>query len=70
MTHSLSSNVRSFGYDEERQELWVGYKNTPGYYVYAGVQPVLHKALLAAESKGRFLHDNILGRFPHRHEAC
>lgn len=69
MSHTLSSNVRSFGYDAVQQELWVAYRNTPGYYVYEGVPRVVHQALLAAESKGSFLHGNVLGRFSERRET-
>ncbi len=67
MTHTMSSNVRSFGYDFDRCELWVAYRNTPGFYVYADVPAVVHQALLAAESKGRFLHQQVLNRYQDRH---
>jgi hypothetical protein len=66
MTHSLSSNVRSFGYDFGKSELWVAYRNTPGYYVYEAVPAVVHEALLAAESKGRFLHQYVLHQYRER----
>lgn len=67
MTHAMSSNVRSFGYDSERAELWVAYRNTPGCYVYEQVPALVHQSLLAADSKGRFLHENVLGRYQNRH---
>lgn len=68
MTHTMSSNVRSFGYDFETGELWVAYRNTPGCYVYEQVPAVVHQALLAAESKGSFMHENVLGRYRERRE--
>ncbi len=69
MTHTLSSNVRSFGYGAEDAELWISYRNTPGFYIYEQVPPDVYAALLAAKSKGRFLHENVLGRFQHRQQA-
>lgn len=69
MTHTMSSNVRSFGYQHNASELWVSYRNTPGYYVYEGVPAVVHQALLVAESKGSFMHENVLGHYRERREA-
>lgn len=67
MTQTLSSNVREFGYDAERLELWVLYRNTPGHYVYEGVPADVFRGLLAASSKGRFLHQQVLDRYDERH---
>jgi hypothetical protein len=69
MTETLSSNVRAVGYAADERELWIGYKNTPGYYVYAHVPAAVYEGLLAAPSKGRFMHEHVLGRFDFRHEA-
>lgn len=66
MVRSLSSNVESFGYEAGRSELWVGYRNTRGFYVYEGVPQAVYQALLAAPSKGRFLHRFVLEKFPFR----
>lgn len=68
MTHPLSTNVRCFGYDVDSGELWVAYKNTPGFYVYVNVPAVVHQGLLAAESKGRFLHEHVLSVYEERQE--
>lgn len=55
-----SSNVRSIGYDPATQELHVEFHSTPGtVYVYSGVPPEKHAALMAAESKGSALHTTI-----------
>jgi len=66
MTQTLSSNLRAFGYVPERSELWVSYRNTPGYYIYEQVPDSVYAALLAARSKGRFMHAEVLDRFPFR----
>ena len=67
MTQAFSSNVREFGYDTELLELWVLYRNTPGHYVYEGVPVEVFRGLLAAPSKGRFLHEQVLSRYDERH---
>lgn len=55
-----SSNVRSIGYDPTTQELHVEFHSSPGkVYVYTGVPPEKHAALMAAESKGGELNRSI-----------
>jgi hypothetical protein len=68
MTQSLSSNVRSFGYDSELCELWVAYRNTPGFYIYEAVPADVYDALLSARSKGRFMHEHVLANYVHRQQ--
>ena len=53
-----SSSIRSIGYNEEKQELHVTFHGT-GRYVYHGVSPDQHEALMMSGSKGQFLHHNI-----------
>jgi hypothetical protein len=53
-----SSNVYSVGYDAEKRRLEVEFVNG-GVYEYLDVPPEKHEALLAAESKGRYLTQQI-----------
>lgn len=58
-----SKNIRSVGYDPEKEELEVefvrkGDKPSP-VYVYEGVSPELHKAWAEAGYRGGFFHTNI-----------
>lgn len=55
-----SSNVESIGY--QPNELHVRFKKG-GHYVYTGTNGDLHQALLAAESKGRFIGEHLKGKF-------
>ncbi|WP_399230307.1 KTSC domain-containing protein [Synechococcus sp. CS-1332] len=56
-----SSNVESVGYDEIAQELHVRYHSRPDIYVYQAVPQDLFDRLLAASSKGSFLHREVKG---------
>ena len=69
MVHAASTNVRAVGYDWDDGELRVAYRNTAGYYVYTGVPAEVHAELLEAQSKGRFLHKHVIGRYNYRHEG-
>lgn len=53
-----SSNVESVGFNRESGTLEVEYKNGL-IYQYAGVKPDAYAGLLAAKSKGRYLHQYI-----------
>lgn len=53
-----SSSIRSIGYDPDTQELHVNFHGT-GRYIYHGVTPEKHEALMMAGSKGNYLHQNI-----------
>lgn len=59
-----SSNVDAVGYDSDKQQLHVRYKNG-GTYAYHGVSPEKHIALMGAPSIGKHLHDHIKGRHAH-----
>ncbi len=58
-----SSNVESIGY--QPNELHVRFR-AGGHYVYDGTNAELHQALLAAESKGRFIGQHLKGKFTSR----
>ncbi|HEX9774116.1 MAG TPA: KTSC domain-containing protein [Actinomycetota bacterium] len=53
-----SSSIEAIGYDAARRELHVRFLNG-GVYVYSAVSPETHRALMDAESKGRYLNLEI-----------
>lgn len=55
-----SSNVKSVGFDREQQLMEVEF-HSGGIYQYADVKPGEYAALLAAESKGRYLNQYFVG---------
>lgn len=59
-----SSSVQTIGYDETTQELHIAFKGS-GMYVYQNVSKFLYEGLMQSSSKGKFLHQNIKGRFEH-----
>lgn len=58
----VSSDIASIGYDEDAQTLLVEFIKT-GDYVYHGVPREIFDAFLEADSKGKFLAQNIKGQF-------
>ena len=62
MQRVRSSSIDAVGYDAERQELHVRF-GSGRTYVYYGVAPEAHAGLLQAESKGRYLNDEIKRRY-------
>ena len=58
-----SSMAHAAGYDPERRELEVIF-TTGHIYRYGGVPPDVLPALLAADSKGKFLRAHVLGVYP------
>lgn len=60
-----SSSVAAVGYDEARQELWLEFVDGDTY-VYALVPPSVHRALVAAESVGRFVNQTVKPTYPYR----
>jgi hypothetical protein len=52
-----SSNIMSVGYDPATRMLEVAYAT--GVYQYAEVPPAVHLGLMAAGSKGRYLHTQV-----------
>jgi hypothetical protein len=58
-----ASNIRSIGYDSERQLLEVEF--TSGSIVqYSGVSPEVHRRFMNAPSPGSFFQDQIDEHFP------
>ena len=57
MVKVVSSNVQEVGW--ENNTLYVQYNS--GLYAYADVDQKLYEDLLKAESKGRFLAENVRG---------
>lgn len=56
-----SSNIESIGYNPERNELHVRFKNG-GHYIYEGVTGDQHRDMMTAESKSKFLNDHVKGK--------
>jgi hypothetical protein len=60
-----SSNIVSVGYDEEQRILAIVYRGGRVYH-YLEVPPERVLSLLRAESKGRFVNQEIKGHFDYR----
>ena len=60
-----SSTLTTVAYDETSELLQLGFCSG-AVYEYSGVPAAVHRALLAAPSKGRYFNDVIRGRFPFR----
>ena len=69
MSPVKSSNVEAVGYDAARSVLHVRFRGG-AHYSYDGVPPDLHAELHGNgkpdHSIGKFVHENIKGKFPHR----
>ena len=57
-----SSNLISVGYDLKSKTLEIEFKN--GIYQYIGVPIGIYESLMKAQSKGKYFHRFIRGRFP------
>jgi hypothetical protein len=58
-TEVKSSNIISIGHDGTN--LYVNYKS--GTYKYENVDKSVYESLLTSESKGRFMNENIKGKY-------
>lgn len=58
-TEVKSSNIISIGHDGIN--LYVNYKS--GTYKYENVDKPVYESLLSSESKGRFMNENIKGKY-------
>ena len=58
-TEVKSSNIISVGHDGTN--LYVNYKS--GTYKYENVDRSIYESLLTSDSKGRFMNDNIKGKY-------
>lgn len=63
-----SASLRSVGYDDEDGTLELEFHGG-GVYEYFDVPGRVYRDLLRAESKGRFFHDEIRGKFDYRRLA-
>lgn len=59
-----SSMIYAAGYDAGCERMEVVYFNA--VYRYFDVPRSIFDGLLVAESKGRYMHDHVLGRYPYR----
>jgi len=57
-----SSNIHSIGYDPETKTLHVQFQSGATYH-YLNVPEETHLALDMAESAGRYMNENIKGKF-------
>lgn len=74
-----STNVHAIAYDKAKSVLYVEFKgkkstkpgvpDAPGdVYAYDGVTAVVHGALMAQKSPGRYIMEHIRGKYPTRKE--
>jgi KTSC domain len=59
-----SSMIHAVGYDAKTRTLEVVF-NSGGTYIYDDVPPKVYKELMAAESKGRYMKDEIIDVYPY-----
>lgn len=64
-TPVASSSIASVGYDDEASTLELAF-HSGGVYRYADVPRDVYEGMLAADSKGRYFHERIRGRFDYR----
>ena len=60
-----SSVIAAAGYDPQKHILLVLY-NTGRTYEYHSVPPNIFWGLMSSESKGKFLNEQVLGKFPYK----
>ena len=61
-TDVVSSNLKSVKYDESSGVLEVEFRHG-GVYQYSGVPPEVHRALMDADSHGKYFAAEIRGRY-------
>jgi len=66
-TFTESSNILGISYNKELKELYVLFKNSK-IYKYAGVGIFEYGKLIASNSKGRYLSNNIRGKYTATYE--
>lgn len=57
-----SSAISSIGYDPKKEVLELEF-SSGGVYDYYEVPPTVYEELMSAESKGRFIAEEIRGRY-------
>lgn len=65
LTPVESSNIAAVGYQPKKKVLTVQFLNG-AEYTYEGVPPAINKALMAAESKGKYLNAAIKGTYDYK----
>lgn len=60
-----STTLATVAYDEARERLQLEFCSR-AVYLFLGVPPAVHEALLNAPSKGRYFNQTIRGRYPYR----
>lgn len=65
MNEVKSSNISKVGYNSHDQTLAVTFKDGKTYH-YSEVPSDVNRALLEAESVGKFLSANVVGKFKHQ----
>lgn len=63
-----SSMIYAFGYDADKQQLDVVFHKN-GVYCYEGVPQKAYEGLLAAESKGSYMRNNIIDSYPYHRSS-
>jgi KTSC domain len=63
-TSVTSSNIRAVDYDSDSETLELEFTDG-SVYQYTGVPQGEHEALMSADSKGKYFHGNIKGRYPY-----
>lgn len=66
MTPVQSTNILSIGYKADTQTLIVKFRVSGQTYEYLNVPQTLYEGLMASESKGTYLNDNIRSQFNYR----
>ncbi len=64
---SQSSAVNYVRYDQHHRRLYMTFRDSGEMYVYLDVPPQEYDALLAADSKGRFINARIKPRYKFQH---
>jgi len=59
-----SSNVSEIGHDPETETLHIRFKDG-SLHEYTGVPAEAHEELMASDSKGKYVHEILKGRFDH-----
>lgn len=57
-----SSNVEGYGYDQKNKQLWIAFKGNK-VYRYDNVSKDTYNELHKAESKGKYVFNNIRDKF-------
>ena len=59
-----STAIQAIDYDKARRKLFVRFQSGE-HYLYFGVPREVSRSFLEADSKGRFFHAEIRGRYPY-----